>query len=508
MRRGVLLPVALLPLFVACGAPPDDRPPPGATSEDGDPVPTTEDGEPPPPPTPVAVRHEPDGAVGLARRFSIEADTDEPLRLTCATPDDPGERHVLDREGPGELRLYGLLAEHRWTCDLRDRWDRPLWAGSFETGALPPDLPTLLRSGDPARAEVDEGYLLFSHWRIGVGDRVFRLVIADPEGRIRWWLHLPEARAGGIEARWLGDAMVIGGGGVTPSIRDLSGEARFSVGPPTHPDPEDDVYHHEAALTPAGLLSLERVPDSEGAVAWQGFLIRVTDPRDGAETWSFDSRDARRLGLLPPGTPDEDDPYHANAVTWRDDDPEGPSVWVSLKAMQQILRIDRTTGALSYVGHLGPHALVDPGGAPLGEDEWFWGQHAPEIVGRSLLVYDNGNHRPAGERRSRVVAYSLDGPDRATRLWSWTEPRWFEPNFGSAQSLSRGTVLVATGHSPDAPGTGGENDHGWFAEIDPAAGDVVWRLDFGSWSDTTYRARFVPGCELFANRRYCPAGAP
>jgi hypothetical protein len=461
----------------------------------------------PPPPATVEVAEGPHGRIALARRFAITTEDAGPFTLACTSPLEPEERHVARGLGAGELPLFGLLGSTPYTCVLRDAWDRELWSGGFETDPVPADLPGFRVSGDPDRAALDTGYTLFSHWQIGTGIRNYRLVVADGQGRIRWWLDLPEAVQGGVAATWTGTSLVLGGGGVPPSVRDLDGEVRFEVGPPAHPDPDDDVYHHEAVLTPLGLLSLQSVPDGDGRATWKGFRLEVTDPVDGEVRWSFDSRPARAAGELPPGGPDEPDPYHANAVTWRDDDPDGPSVWVSLKRLQQILRIDRTTGALSYIGHQGDRTLVDPEGRELPDTEWFWGQHAPEIVGRDLLVYDNGPYREP-PRYSRVVAYHLDDPGQATLRWSWTEPGWYEPNFGSVQTLPGGTVLVATGHASHVAGTGGEADHGWLAELDPAAGEVVWRLDFDAWYHTTYRAQFVDGCALFVNERYCPATAP
>jgi hypothetical protein len=61
-------------------------------------------------------------------------------------------------------------------------------------------------------------------------------------------------------------------------------------------------------------------------------------------------------------------------------------------------------------------------------------------------------------------------------------------------------VLVATGHT-----TGQGTGPGWILEVDPATDEVVWRLDFTSWTDGLYRAERIDGCAVFGNVRTCPA---
>jgi hypothetical protein len=156
---------------------------------------------------------------------------------------------------------------------------------------------------------------------------------------------------------------------------------------------------------------------------------------------------------------------------------------------------------------LGPELgdlLVDPAGTPLSDDDWFWSLHDPELQVRDgaleVLLYDNGGRRP-GAAYSRVARYRLAAPGRVELLWEWTEPRWYEPNFGSVMTLPDGHVLIGTGHCVDC-GTPG--DFAWVAEVDPATQGVVWRLDFTGDDDSLYRADYIDGCAIFANRRTCP----
>lgn len=457
-------------------------------------------------PVQVTVEDAPEAGVPLAHRFHLTADRDGPLALRCGSDADPPADTIQYAWGSADLVTYGLLADTEWACAVQDGLGRVAWEGSFRTEPLPADLPTLHGAGDADRAALDDGFVLFSHWRTGDGPRVYRLVIADGAGRVRWWLDLPGALSGGTAATWLGDRMVVGGGGTPPGLRDLSGAVEFTVGPPLFPDPEDDVYNHEAALTPEGVLSLQTVPDCDDTATWRGFRLEVTDVATGETRWAADSRDAVADGFLPAGTQEEDDPYHANAAAWRDDDPEGPSVWLSLRRLHQLVRIDRRTGAWRFVGDAGGQRLFDPDGGELPPTEWWQGQHAPEYRGAEVLVFDNGAFRP-GPRHTRVARYTLAG-DRATLAWSWTEPGWYEPNYGSVQTLPSGHVVVGSGHSWTVDGTGGASGRSFVAEVDPETDEVVWRLRFAEAPDTLYRAQLLDGCALFSDASLCPVRWP
>jgi hypothetical protein len=43
------------------------------------------------------------------------------------------------------------------------------------------------------------------------------------------------------------------------------------------------------------------------------------------------------------------------------------------------------------------------------------------------------------------------------------------------------------------------------AQLDGPAGRVIRRLDLSTAEDGLYRARFVDGCAVFANRDVCPS---
>ncbi|MEQ1507709.1 MAG: aryl-sulfate sulfotransferase, partial [Myxococcota bacterium] len=266
---------------------------------------------------------------------------------------------------------------------------------------------------------------------------------------------------------------------------------------------ENPGYHHEALVTSEGwLVSLQGVENSHGGEPFIGFRIEAHDPSTGELTWSLDSQPLVDAGVLPAPPAGDADPYHANAISWVDDDPLGASVWVSLRGTGNLMRVDRATSTVT--GFFGPEEgldLVDPSGGPLPPTDWFWGQHAPEIVGNRFLVYDNGGRRPGAGLYSRVAEYVRTSATEVQLAWDWTEPGWYEPNFGSAVTMPNGHVLVATGHCGDCEPKG---DAAWILELDPGAGTVVWRFDL-TGDDSVYRGQPIDGCGIFANVRWCPA---
>ncbi|MEZ4238371.1 MAG: aryl-sulfate sulfotransferase [Myxococcota bacterium] len=452
-----------------------------------------------------AVTVRPDVANVLLRRFDVALAPAADAELRCTAPTEPLEDHRLAIPGGrATVALLGLLPRTRYRCTVVDAAGAERWRGAFTTDPLPDGLPTLAASGDRDRAVTDDAYVLFTTWALGRDAGPKRAIVVDGDGRVRWYLDLDDASTGGIAAHLVDGLLVTGGGrGSRPALRTLEGELRYQVPPPAEPDGEG--YHHEAQLTPEGwLLSLQAVRNEGPQGGFAGFRIEAWDPATDALTWSFDSQPQVDAGVLPPGGPGDYDPFHANAVTVVDDDPDGPAVWVSLRGLGSLMRIDRATGAVT--GFFGPdrgYALEHVDGTAADEAEWFWGQHAPEIVGDTFTVYDNGGRRPGSRRYSRVARYRRLGDDRAVLLWDWTEPGWYETNFGSVAAVpdSDGHVLVGTGHCGDCDPDG---DTSWVAELDPRSGEVVWRLDFTSDGHSLYRAQPLGGCEVFANRRTCP----
>jgi hypothetical protein len=441
----------------------------------------------------------------LRHDFQISASAPITSDLACTSPDDPLEDHHLPFVGTvGELHLLGLLADTSYDCALTTADGVALWSGAFRTDPLPVGLPALIPSGDPDAASSDDGYVLFNHWKLGREyTEIQRLIIVDGQGRIRWYLPLLDATTGGLAGSLLPSGLVVAGGGqgAPPALYTLDGDVVAQVEPPR--EPELGGYNHEAQVTPEGwLVSLQTVTDQGPAGgSWEGFRIEAVDPATGELRWSFDSQPWVTDGVLPPPAPDDVDPYHANAVVWAPEDPDGPSVWVSLRGLGELMRIDLVTREIA--GFFGPNEgikLYGADGTEAPDQAWFWGQHGPEFRGDEILLYDNGGKRPGSQQVSRVVRLRRVDATTAQVLWDWTEPGWYEPNFGSVVTMADGHVLVGTGHCGDCDPVG---DTAWIAEVDPGTDRAVWRLDFSRDDDSMYRAQPLSGCAVFANRRFC-----
>jgi hypothetical protein len=431
----------------------------------------------------------------LARQVAISLDESGGAILTCTADDDPDEQHqVITAVGTDhDFGLFGLLADTTYDCQVVAGAASAVFA--FTTSPLPDWIPDWTVTGETT------GYTLFNHVLNGLDANDQKLLIVDPEGQVRWYRLLPEQVAGDVDSRYLGDGTVLYGGGygARPRRIDLAGETVYRLDDPvtgrTH-------HHHAEQLDDGSVLSLVTTTNlvPEQKEDWTGFAIEVVDPGTGALAWSWDSQTAVDAGQLPVAT--GGDPYHAN-WTWWTTDTEGPAVWVSLRNLDRMARIDRDTGLFSWtLGPGGDFVLLGIDGEPAGTEDWFYLQHAPELTGDTLVVYDNGIGRPGGSY-SRVAMFRLDVEARTLQLlWDWTEDAWKEPVWGDADLLPDGHVLVTRGHcwecsSADVDGRSG------LIELDPETDLATWRLDFPGDRDGLYRAQRIDGCDVFDSTRWC-----
>jgi hypothetical protein len=295
--------------------------------------------------------------------------------------------------------------------------------------------------------------------------------------------------------------LIAGGGSVNfgypPTLYSLIGEELFAF-PET--GQTGGIWHHDAIQLPDGtIMSMaesDNIDPSDGSEL-TGLRLEAHDPETGAVTWSWDSQSAFDDDTLPVKA------LHGNSVQYVDD-ADGPAVWVSAKLIDMVFRIDWNTGAVTdRVGVTGDYTLLDPVGRVLGDEHWFYGQHAAEIDGDRLLLYDNAERGPTDDPQSRILELELDGSARTARIvWEWTEPGWLEQNWGDADRLADDHLLLGIGHcwSCDSVGTGLSR----VIELDDR-GVEHWRLTFTGEKDALYRSDRYDGCEMFSNRRYCPS---
>ncbi len=423
----------------------------------------------------------------LARRFEVRPPG--PASVTCVAADDPLEVHRLSSDA-GELTLFGLLAETTYDCLLEaGGYDR---RGSFRTGALPGWLPTWeLQVEGPAGG----AYTLFNHGTDQGDDRQPKLLIVDPEGRLRWYFR-PTLSATDLDASLVDDGILYGGGYSTPpTVIDLAGRVLREVAASS----TGLRFHHEASPTSSGeVITLAEAENTGGGLTWTGAVIEIHDPTLRQRRWTWNTQRGVDEGWLPLGT-DRLDPYHTNSAQELDG-----SIYANFRPISTIARIDRETGDL--VWRLGPgldFELVDNAGDPVDPAEWFWRPHAPEFTsdGR-VLVYDNGSGRPGGELYSRAVELELDEATMTAQVaWDFTEEGWYEGIWGDVDRLPGGNVLITRANCASClPGDPATTQ---LVEVDPVTNEVVWRLVMDAPEDGGYRAERIDGCAIFANGRYC-----
>lgn len=431
--------------------------------------------------------HQYDDSIDLGFAVRLAAEVDELLP----------ETHVLHSTTPSAthaLELFGLLPEATYRCVARAE---VCGATATTTVHTDPLVVPVRLAAPPGLDDPGAGYVLFNHSRPCAEDRTNRLFVVDPEGRVRWYHELPIDGTSSIdiESQLLADGTILWGGGDEPEGDPqrvgLDGETVYTT---AYAGVEEDQYHHDVEWTSGGrILGLVDSDATDGVDDWDSFTLVEHDPETGEVTWRWDAQEAFDRGELPPPEGDHD-PWHPNSLA-SVDDAEGQGVYVSLLDTSEIVRIDRATGRIVWrLGRDGDFALID--------GVWFDHLHAVDVFpgpnGDRLFLYDNGNTR----RQSRAMALTLDPARReATIDWEWTEPTWYEPNWGDVDQTDAGTVLITMSH---AWCHGGSLDHpGAFVEVDELKGDVVARLDFLDADDATYRGQRIDGCSLFANQRYC-----
>lgn len=500
---------ALLTGLLACGSPGSGKVGPTETSS----PPGTTTGAPTQPCPGVTSFTVSAGDLLLDGVVNVELEGPGHAWVVCARDDDASDvilTETTEEAASHELHVYGLAADATYHCELHATCPASP-AQPFDVTTNPVgDHDGWTVTADPAGG-MSGVWTLFNDQNECSFSPFGRLFIIDPDGRVRWSYGYGTGYVIDMDAAYVGDGVVhLGGGwglfeesephrGVMRQV-DLSGNVRLER---TAPDFGLGFNHHSEVQPSGEVLGLTTSRDSGGGRSWYGVAIELWDPATAAVTWSWSSQQLFDDGTFPAQL--EDSPWHANSVTLHDD-AWGPAAWVSLYYGNLIWRIDRTTGGLTHrFGPGGDFSLVDTSGNPLPDSEFAWVSHDPDYTadGR-VLVYDNGVDRPGGNA-SRVTEYRLDLDARvATRLWTWTEPGWYEPVIGDADYLPNGNVLVTRGHVWCFDFTPG---HSALVELEPGTDREVWRLDYDTQSNGIFRSERYDGCEIFANGKYCPAVA-
>lgn len=524
MRAAALIAVVVL----GCGKTKDTSTPssttpsttPPTTTEPTEPTDTTDTGSPATSGCEVldvSVTDNPD--MVLYKTLHIEVDEASPVTVHCTAADDPDEAHYVTSaaEATGhEVSVYGLIADTTYTCEVTPACATTPTVVETATGTLPSLIPAYTTTRNDA-LEMSGAYTLFNDAEVcSEGPGMDRVVIVDPEGNVRWYHIIPEDLVVDLDVRYLDGQVYYGGGwglfdtgaanpGVTRRL-ELDGTEVYTRATPTY---GLGFNHHADQLASGEYLTLTSTYNtaSSGAQIF-GIAVEVFDPVTETATYTWESQGAIDAGYLD-ATPALDGRLNANSVTWTDDD-DGPAMYISEYYSSAIVRVDRDSGDVTWkLGRDGDFTLLDDEGNVLPDEEWFYGQHDPEFDGNRVLLHDNGTDRPiaAADRYSRALELELDVPARtATVVWSWTEPGWFEPVVGDADRLANDNRLITQGHCDCCWWRGFGNPIGndsSIVEVEPATGDVVWRVDWPDEDAAAYRAQRIDGCDVFANARYC-----
>jgi hypothetical protein len=336
---------------------------------------------------------------------------------------------------------------------------------SFTTGQLPPSVAEFSVDN---YAGASEGYTFF-----GPAVKDMYSIAVDADGNVVWYLEdlgVTEREADReVKPLGNGDFLLLKQGAVR--VVDLAGNILVDI---DGRDLDLHLHHDLVPLPDGGYLGIaaddrEMYIDGVGSVSVRGDSVLQLDS-DGGLLWqwsAFDHLDTTRFpGPLSLGqTMDHQavDWTHANGIQYNEWD---DTILLSLRHQSQIILIDHATGDLLWT-------LGEDGDFELTSGEWFYNQHAPELLedGR-ILIYDNGNERPTEEpRHSRGVIYQLDYDSMtANQVWEF-HSEFYTGRLGDIDLLDNGNVLVCAG-GVESSGIARLYEVPYEASADP-----VWQLN-------------------------------
>lgn len=502
----------------------------------------------------------PSGRAPLAALLHFE--TDRPARATLTIDDGDTVTEVTPSQAfatEHQVPVLGVAAGRANTISVRlaSEDGRITEAGSvtFDAPALPDHLPPVeVLTSRPGRMEPGVTLLPLFRWSGNdpLPDRDYGAILAlDTGGNVIWYF---EADHPIDEPRPLSNGNLLFQSNLDGRLHEIDMLGNFVRHWHTTGIPKDDVpptsipiagetLHHDVTEMPSGnflLLSTEvrrmdwpesPAPDAEVRERNViGDVLLEVRPQDGAvvRSWKFfDIYDPERRGFgsFQTGFYEEayegvlDEPgydwMHTNTVYYL---PDEDAALLSSPSMCALSKLDLATGELEWIVGL-PDGWRDPWRElvlePVGELEWFCGQHAPELTPRgTILVYDNDRPGfpspdyglvPDEEQYSRAVELEIDEEKGTVRqVWSYGglgEDRFFAPFISEADALPEtgNVLLVNGGQMTDADGKPTSNfaaGHHWVSLVEvtrETPAEKVWEVVIddprGGWA--SYRAERV-----------------
>lgn len=356
--------------------------------------------------------------------------------------------------------------------DAPQAWDA---THRFTTAALPAYMPALTVT--PGSGTPEPGLTLFNIRSQNGSIPAGFAVAVDLAGNPVWFL----ARDHGVgDIRLLDNGRLLVAGGSRAREFILNGQVSW-----ISPDDPDLVVHHEAFPMPNG-NALVPVHDYQQVLRdgelqwWRGDRFVELDRFTKQVVWEWNTFDhfstvdfddtlmQTPVDPIPPPTGSYDW-THSNAVVYN---PLDDSVYVSIRHLSRIVRIDYATGSTVYQMGFGPPSMPS-GDADFG-DNLFSFQHAPQILANgNMVLFDNGDRRnhvdqnnQTGVSKAIELEFTGSPPTDASIVWEFTLPV-YNAALGDADRLPGGNTLVTAGRSTQ------------IFEVD-AAGNEVWRIELPS----------------------------
>ncbi len=378
-------------------------------------------------------------------------------------------------DGVAEAVLVGLKPDRTYrvrAVEASGGEPRRSAVETVRTGPVPTALPVLESWRAPA-ADSARGHVVTT-----IASSPSYAVIVDDDGDYVWWhqpdedwdqVFIPRARRSRIgewvvylaATTWLG-------GGEADTDRLLM---RVALDGTVLDRVEVPTAHHDMVELPDGTFAAlrldTRMVDDE---AVEGDRI-VEVAADGTQTdvWSIWDHETYDPDVV--YAEDGTGWSHANALDY---DPDEDVYYVSVRNLDTLYKIDRATGDVLW--------RFGGTSSDFTCEDWppFQRQHQFEVIGDSVLVFDNGLPE---DYDSRAVQYELDhAAGEATLTWSHhADPALFSIGFGDVTRLPSGNTLVIW------------SSQGRIDEVTPD-GDVVWSLaedlgagfGYATWRSSLY----------------------
>lgn len=374
--------------------------------------------------------------------------------------------------------------------------DSTVWSQMhvFHTTAPPPGFPSFQAT-------------MYDSSRYAPGLTIFDVsststaLAVDQEGRVVWFISVdPEV------AQYLRITNLLPNGNFLAVVYTSPSGSAYEISLDNQimweaPAGQESSVHHDIFPMPNGNYMAITLAEKDGpvpdgpwkelfntqesdSIPWWGDVIIEWDP-DGNEVWRwsvfnhFDMVDYDSTTFtiaLPRGFHDW---THSNAVFY---DPVDQSVYLSLRQLSRITKIDYITGEILWMmGRAMPSGQVKTG-----NDLGFSWQHAIKVLdNRNLMLYDNGNL--STPQISRVLEISITETDSfptAEIVWEYILPEsLYTKQIGEADRLSNGNTLIIAG------------TYGRILEVG-ADSSLIWELQMSPLSnaqDYIYRSDRIPG---------------